>query len=250
MNSNMFRKTTLLRCLVPALVVAMLVLPGSVLANPPDENGNHSHGGGGGGGGGGGEGGNLAVSVTFQDRLGDRVMSDFHDCPTTGDCLSPYIDGVDRVRAQIDTPGNLVLGLGGAKRNKPAIRTLFFDFSDCILGPCSPPFEDGFGFSPAVMFTSGVNLREMLVGEVRDDLAAMVTVKPAEEDHSWRFFFDPLDRRSPGSSYLSVTRLDIDIWEIEAGATDIAWLGENLGGGGLTFAGLYHMPFKMIVQKN
>ena len=249
MNSDMFRKTTLLRCLVPVLVCAILVLPGSVLANPPDENGNHSHGGGGGGGGGGGEGGNLAVTVTFQDRPGDRLMSDFHDCPTTGDCLSPYINGVDAVRAQIDSSGNLAFG-GLGKRKRPAIRTMFLDFSECVQGPCSPPFANGFGFSPAVMFTSGVNLRAMSVGEVRDDLAANVTVKPAGADHSWRFFFDPQDRRAPGSSYLSVTRLDTDTWEIEAGATDIAWMGENLGGGGLTFAGLYHMPFKMIVQTN
>lgn len=245
MSTKMLRGTTLRGCLVLALICAMLVFPGNILANPPDASGNHSHGGGGGGGGGS----DGAVTVTLQDRPGDRLMSDFFDCPTTGDCLSPYIDGVDGVRAQLDTSGKLAFG-GLGKRNKPVIRMLFLDFSECVQGPCNPPFAEGFGFSPAVMFTSGVDLRRMLVGETRNDLGANVTVKPTDADHTWRFFFDPQDRRSPDSTYLSVTRLDTDTWAIEAGPTDVAWLGENLGGGGLTFAGLYHMPFKMIVQAN
>lgn len=252
MSRKMFWGTTLPGCFVLVLVCAMLALPGSVLANPPDENGDHNHGGGGGG----GDGGNIPVTVTFRDFLGDevfspdRVMSDFYDCPTTFDCLSPYVDDVDNVHAEIAQPGYLTFGLPSTKRNQPAVRTLFFDFSDCVESPCNPPFESGFSSYGANAFTSGVNLGEMFVGEVRHDLGLLMTLKP-EGSGSRRLFFDPLDDRCSGSSYITVRRIDTDTWEIEAGPDDVACLANQTGTGKdkLVFSGLYHMPFKIIVQK-
>lgn len=234
---------------VLALVCAMLVLPGSVLANPPDENGNHSHGGGGGG--------TIPVTATFRDFQGDnlepvpdRMMSDFHDCPTTGDCLSPYIDGVDKVGAGISTRGNFRMTL--TKGNQSPIRTIFFDFSDCIEGPCEPSFTFGFSTGQTNMFTSGsgIDLKEMFVGEVRDDLTLGMALDLTSVDLGvWELFFDPSNARCSGSNYISVTRVDADTWEIEAGIDDVVCLAKLGGGGEFIFSGLYRMPFKIIVQK-
>ncbi len=170
MCRKMFWGATLPGCFVLALVWGMLALPGSILADPPDGNGNHNH-----GGGGGGNGGTIPVTVTFRDFQGDdvdpvpdRLMSDCHDCSATCDCSSPYIHGGDKVRTGIG--GNFFMKL--TKGNQPAIRTLFLDFSDCASGPCNPPFLQGSTVGPANVFItsgSGINMREMLVGEVRDD---------------------------------------------------------------------------------
>ncbi len=253
MNKKMLWGVTLPGCVVLALVWAMLALSGNSLANPPDGDGNHNHGEGGGGGGGGG--GNIAVTVTFDDLPGDGLMSDCHDCPSTCECLSPYADDVDNVGAQIDQQGNLAFGIGKAKRNHPAIRTLFFDFSDCASADpadCTRPFFDdgglGSGFTNALIFTAGVDLRAMALLETRDDLSLCGTFDPSEESQALRFFFDPLDDRCPGSSTITVTRIDADTWEIEAALTDVACLRE--GGHDPIQRGLYHMPFKFTVQTN
>jgi len=234
----------------------MLALPGSVLANPPDENGDHNHGGGGGGGGDGG--GTIPVTVTFRnfegdvlDPVPDRLMSDCHDCPTTCDCLSPYIHKVDKVSTGIGSNGgNFFLKL--TKGNQPAIRTLFYDFTDCIEGPCEPPFQNGFSVRGANMFTSGsgINLREMFVGEVRDDLSLRVTINlDSVGGGLWLLFFDPSSPNGSGSTYITVARIDTDTWEIEAGIDDVATLAKQASAGELIFSGRYRMPFKITVQK-
>ena len=198
MCRKMFWGATLPGCFVLALVWGMLALPGSSLADPPDGNGNHNHNHGGGGGGGGGK---IPVTVTFRDFKGDdldpvpdRLMSDCHDCPTTCDCLSPYSHQVDNVNAFIAK--NLVFGPN--KRNQPAIRTLFFDFSDCIEGPCEPPFPSpSFSTGQTGMFTRGVKLREMFVGEVREDLGLTMAFDLTNVGGGvWDLFFDLRPTRS------------------------------------------------------
>ncbi len=243
MSKEMLWGATLPGCVVLALVWTMLALSGGALADPPDGNGDHHHGGGGGGGGG-----TIAVTVTFQDRPGDRLMSDCHDCPTTCDCLSPYIHKVDKVSTGIGSNGgNFFLKL--TKGNQPAIRTLFFDFSDCIEGPCNPPFLQGSSVRGANMFTSGsgIDLRAMAVGDVSEFLSLVVTLDLNSVDLGlWQLFFGPV--KCEDSTNITVRRIDADSWEIEAGLDDIACLAENVGGGELMFSGLYHMPFKITVQ--
>lgn len=256
MSKKMVVGTTLPGCFVLALVCAMLVLPGRVLANPPDESGNHSHGDGGGGGGGGGggdSGGTIPVTATFRDFQGDdlepvpdRLMSDFRDCPETFDCLSPYTHKVDGVSAGISTRGNFRMTL--AKGNQTPIRTIFYDFSDCIEGPCEPPFPFGFTVRGANVHATGVNMREMSVGEVRGDLSLVVTILP-EGSGSWLLFFDPASPNGSGSTYITLTRIDADTWEIEAGIDDVATLARQASAGERIFSGLYRMPFKITVQK-
>ena len=244
MNKRMLWGATLPGCFVLALSLGMLTLPGSSLANPPDGAGNHNHGGGGGGG-------TIPVTVTFRDFPGDDV--DPVPDRLMSDDLGDYIHKVDKVSTGIgNNGGNFFLKL--TKGNQPAIRTLFFDFNDCASpGECFPPFADGFSIAGTNIFTSGsgINLREMFVGQVRDDLSLILALNLNSEDLGlWQLFFDPSDARCSGSTYITVRRIDTDTWGIEAGPDDVACLMEQSGGGEHIFSGLYHMPFKITVQTN
>ena len=91
----------------------------------------------------------------------------------------------------------------------------------------------------------------MLVGAVRDDLSLTIALDlTSAEGRLWQLFFDPSDDRCPGSTYITVRRIDADTWEIEAGPNDFACLAEIAGGAEFIFSGLNHMPFKITVQKN
>ena len=188
------------------------------------------------------------MTATFRDFPGDdldpvpdRLMSDG---------LGDYIDKVDKVGAGISTRGNFRLTL--TKGNQPAIRTLFYDFSDCASpGECFPPFIEGFSVGPANVVTSGsgIDLLEMLVGEVRDDLRLIMSLNlDSVENGLWQIFFDPSNANCSGSTFVTVERISADSWEIEAGTDDVACLTEQAGGGEKIFSGLYHMPFKITVQ--
>ncbi len=214
---------------------------------------------------GGGGGGKVSLISTFRD-LGDLLSPDrlMSDCKM-GNC--PYIDKVDNVGTNIDTLGDFSLRLT-SKGNQPADRTLFLDFSDCASLDEVPPkkcpsftVDDGFtgvGFSgPGNMFTSGVNLREMGMDETSDGLTLKMSFKPVDSDFAWKLFFDPSNLDCPPlgslsvSSFVSVIRTDADTWEIEAGQDAVACLErrKETRGSDFIFKGLYHMPFKILVQK-
>lgn len=187
-------------------------------------------------GGGGGGGGNLAVTVTFEDSPGYRLMSDGKGAYTS---------------AQIDEQGNLAFGFGAGKKKKPGTRKVFFDFFDCASAGCTAPFFDdgglGSGRTYGNMFTAGVNLRTMGTDETSPELRLYGAIKPkAAENFSYRYSFDPLDDRCPGSTSITVTRTGPDTWVIEAGAQDVLCLRQ--GGHSAVHRGLYHMPFKMTLQ--
>ena len=248
-NISRILGATLAGCVVLTLCWATLALSGSALANPPDGNGNHNHGGGGG---------TIPVTVTFEDLLGDGLTS---DCGT-GDC--PYIHKVDKVSTGIGTSGNFFMKL--TKGNQPAIRTLFLDFSDCVSPPdqCEQPllcpFPDqcdqlvegqGFTVGAANVFTSGINLREMKVDET-DVLSLMVSFDLTSVGAGvWNLIFDPLNADCPDSSNIAVTKTgdNPDTWMIEARENDVACLAGLLEPGDGFPRGLYHMPFKLTVQK-
>ena len=243
MSKKMLWGATLPGCVVLALVWATMALSGGALADPPP----HNHGGGDDGGGGGGT---IAMTATFQNRPGDGLMSDCHDCQTTCDCLPPYIDKVDKVGAGISTRGNFRLTL--TKGNQPAIRTLFYDFSDCVSpGECNPPIQNGFSVGPANVVTSGsaIDLLEMLVGAVRDDLRLIMSLNlDSVENGLWQIRFDPSNANCSGSTFVTGERISADTWEIEAGPEDVACLTKRAGGGEHIFSGLYHMPFKFTIK--
>ena len=241
MSKKMLWGATLPGCLLLALVWATMALSGNSLANPPDGDGNHNHGGGGGGG-------TIPMTATFRDFQGDdedpvpdRLMSDG---------LGVYIEKVDKVGAGISTRGNFRLTL--TKGNQPAIRTLFYDFSDCVSpGECTPPFQNGFSVGPANVVTSGsgIDLLEMLVGAVRDDLRLIMSLNlDSVENGLWQIRFDPSNANCSGSTFVTVERISADTWEIEAGPEDVACLTKQAGGGEHIFSGLYHMPFKFTIN--
>ena len=82
-------------------------------------------------------GGSIPVMVTFRDETlpPDRIQSDLG---------GSYIDKEQDVGAGIGNTGKLFMGLN--KGNKLAIRTLHFDFSECLLssGRVHPAFPSGF----------------------------------------------------------------------------------------------------------
>ena len=238
MSTKMLWGATLPGCVVLAFVWAMLALSGGALADPPVD-GNHNH----------GSGGTIPMTATFRDFPGDDV--DPIPDRLMSDGLGDYIHKVDKVGAGISTRGNFRMSL--TKGNQPAIRTLFYDFSDCVSpGECFPPFTEGFSVGPANVATSGsgIDLLEMLVGEVRDDLRLIMTLNlDSVENGLWQVFFDPSNADCPGSTYVTVERINVDTWEIEAGPDDVACLREQSGGGEHIFSGLYHMPFQIMLKK-
>lgn len=208
----------------------MLALSGSALANPPDGNGNHNHGAGGG---------DVPATVTFRDDDFDHIGSDL---------WGPYIDDVDRVAVEIaGTTGNFRLSVPKARGNKPVIRELFFDFSDCVDPAGCDPFFPGLG--TGVIRTSGVDLRAM---DVDENVSTPVIVngffKPLPEINAAQYHFNP--DRCPGSTLATVRRIAVDTWEIEAGPDGagndaVACVEEAVGGNRIVT--LYKMRFQHTV---
>lgn len=223
-----------------ALGLALGLAAAPALANPPDANDCHDHKpcGGTGDNGGGGVG-PMPVTVTFDDLAGDRLMSDGHGA---------YIDQVDFVDTGISSGGgNFSLWL--TTKARPQIRTLFLDFSECVSqGECSPPFTEGFTAGEN-MFTndSGINLKEMTVGEFREDLSLRVVF--SQDGNRWELVFSP--SRCSESTTIDITKTgeNPDTWMIEAEPLDVACLLENGGGRrAVMFHGLYLMPFMITVE--
>ncbi len=132
---------------------------------------------------------------------------------------------------------------------RPQIRTLFLDFSECVSqGECSPPFTEGFTAGEN-MFTndSGINLKEMAVGEFREDLSLRVVF--SQDGNRWELVFSP--SRCSESTTIDITKTgeNPDTWMIEAEPFDVACLLENGGGRrAVMFHGLYLMPFMITVE--
>ena len=197
MSSKRILGATLTGCVVLTLVWAMPAPSGSALANPPDGNGNHKHGDGDA---------DVPATVTFRDAGLDTIGSDL---------WGPYFDDVDRVNVEIaGTTGNFRLGVPKARGNKPVIRELFFDFSDCVDPVGCEPFYPGLG--TGVIRTSGVDLRAMDVDEnVYTPVIVNGFFKPDPDINASQYHFNP--DRCPGSTLATVRRIAVDTWKIEAG---------------------------------
>ena len=230
MSSKRILGATLTGCVVLTLVWAMPALSGSAQANPPDGSGNHNHGAGGG---------DVPATVTFRDAGLDTIGSDL---------WGPYFDDVDRVGVDIaGTTGNFRLGVPKARGNKPVIRELFFEFSDCVDPTGCDPFYPGLG--TGVIRTSGVDLRAM---EVDENASTPVIVngffKPDPDINAAQYHFNP--DRCPGSTLVTVRRIAVDTWEIEAGPDAngndaVACVEEAVGGNKIVT--LYKMRFLFTV---
>lgn len=214
-------------------------------------------------------GGTIPVTVTFRDAFGDTIKSDseliLDGNPNGADttvCVDtdednvvdkcPYIDKEDKVGTGILSTGRFFMHL--TKGNQTAIRTRFLDFSDCVLGPCTPPFLESEGFSgfsvgPANMSTRDIDLRGMFVEDSGVANLVMSLNLTSVGRGDWRLFFGITNEFCPSSSNIGVFRAGPDTWVIEAEQKDVACLAEQAGGGELIFSGLYRMPFQVIVKK-
>jgi len=203
----------------------------------------------GGDGSGGGGGRSIPVSVTFLNREGDRIMSDGF----------AYIDGEEEVTAIIRKTGDLHLFLTRGGRFQTPMRTLHYDFSDCVTPPCIEDTEPLFPLQletpgAANMFTRGIDLIEEIEagnsrGDLRVSMAINLTNLNGIDLGGWRVVFNDDDADCEGSDNISITRaISGNEWEIEAGPTDYACLKRTTGGGSFEFNGLYRMPFKIRVE--
>lgn len=218
-----------------AFVAISMLMPGSVFAGPDcTAHPNHRSCTGGGG----DEGGVIRTITQVGDNIyGDRIFSDGG---------GSYIHQVDMVSQGIGSPGNYFLKL--TKGNQPAIRSMFLDFSDCVLGPCDPPstnYPEEFTIN---FFTSDVNLRDL--ESTSESLAVNMSLKIEGNDGLWQLFFDPSDARcSHSTTILAIPRQVAEAWIFVADENHYACLAKIGNGGEFIFSGKYRMPFLLRVTR-
>lgn len=177
------------------------------------------------------------ATVTFRDDDFDHIGSDL---------LGSYFDSVDRVTVEINgSTGNFRLNVPKAKGNKPVIRQLFFDFSDCADPTGCDSFFPGLG--TGVIRTAGVDLRAL---EENIDTPVIVNgfFKPDPNINASQYHFNP--DRCPGSTLVTVRRIATDTWVIEAAPDDVgneavACVEEAVGGNKIV--SLYNMRFQITI---
>lgn len=140
-------------------------------------------------------------------------------------------------------------------------RWVLLDFRQQVAGPSAPFFRKTFETVALDAFHLNTNLINPSTGlEAAGGLPVMPigAAWPSRIKAGWvdtygflyNIRFNPRD--FPGSTHVTVTRVDEKIWTIEASATDVARLvspGQNTKGKstGPTDEGLYNMPFKITV---
>ena len=206
-------------------------------------------------GGGGGGGGTIPVTVFIVDAVGDGLMSDG---------IGHYIDRVDKVSVGIGSTvglkGQLAMHLG-VRGNQPAIRQLFLDFTHCVsediegMTTCTPPsLPDDLTPGPTNLYTSGVNLKEMVVNDTTSsalNMSVNIDLNSIDQGIWTLFFYYSSFADCQDGTKVGVTRTGDDTWVIEAGRVfgAVACLAQNVGAKGYEFRGRYFMPFQMEVRK-
>lgn len=181
----------------------------------------------------------IPMTAEFRDdvSLPDRIMSDG---------LGPYVHGVGQVKAILDGRGDFDLDTNAS--GKPALRLLSLDFTvpaSCPASGCQPPFATG--SEDAYMSTGAGGLPNMAIGaSTRSKLQVSFS---SGGNLQWFVRFDP--SQYPDTSSVLVTRLDVNSWTIEAGATDTAKLlsAPTSGKLVLTDRGNYFLPFRVVIRR-
>lgn len=164
-----------------------------------------------------------------------------------------YVNG-GAVQAVLDATGNLHLDTD--LNGRPGGRALFLAFDDGVPGTacniCGPPFTTP-TLVDAFMSTNGVAVAGTVVGgllqmpvPLPDQPPTTGTTNLNVNFAGWLVRFNPTFY--PGSTQVSVTRLDAQNWTIEASSTDIAGLISVTGQGKvLTHEGEFFMPAEIMV---
>lgn len=178
-----------------------------------------------------GDSGKVRVNATFRDAASDKVKSDLG---------GPYADGQQGVKAEIDK-FRFQLYLG---EPDTAIRKFFLDFTGCASpGECTPPFAADLTQGGSVFASKQGDLLKIPVGGTVGDYKLQVVFRlPTDPSHPWFVYFAP--GNCPGSSPISVTRVDQNTWRFAAdGDSAVACLERQEGSvGEHSSHGLYKMP--------
>ena len=199
-----------------------------------------------------------AAGATFGTPITVTFRSSFQYPRTDligSDAGVSYVSGGD-VEAVLDRTGNLHLDTGAEGRLGG--RKLFLAFGDSIAGTsckaCGPPFMDA-TLVGALISTSGVAVAGTVVG----GLLQMPVPLPGQPPTigttnlnvnfaGWFVRFNPGPSGYPGSTQVSVARLDAQNWTIEASLTDRAGLMSVAAHGNIpAHEGEFYMPTQILV---
>ncbi len=196
-----------------------------------------------------GGGGKVSLVGHFRDEPGnfpalpDRIMS---DCQGGEAC--PYIDGEEGIDLVISGNGGFRLDINSSGRK--GIRNFKLNFSDCVSLPadCRPPFAEALVGTDVGLFAILRVVRG--VGDLGVEQSAMLNARVNVRDvvdpndgelEEWFLEFRKFDDPDnicfdSGSGPLVVRHPGADIWEIEAGTTNLACLWSRASKPGGTIA--------------
>ncbi|MGE0359846.1 MAG: hypothetical protein AB7H93_06655 [Vicinamibacterales bacterium] len=199
--------------------------------------------------------GNISVTVEFRDDGADRIRSDGGGA---------YQDNVENAVAYIDgSTGGLIWG---TNTNGTVVRTMWFYFTNCLVGPCTPPaawpqpLVEPSGMQANALLPNGQvpsgGLRGMTIGT---DYEAWIKINiPIDTDPA--YYNVCFDSRGVGpcgmpagvnSTNAHIRRDQSDQWTMWADATDSADLirdSQSKRNRAFTLLGTYSMPFSLTVK--
>lgn len=193
----------------------------------------------------------------------DRISSDCQ-LGDTADPGCPYVNGEPGIDAELKAEIVLDVNSDGSL----GTRGITVDFSDCVAGPCTPPFierivgdrtTDGGQFVKLTVKDAGT----VGVGQTLSRNATMIiaqVIDPADgEKETWYVEFRDLsgDASHPcvdaGSGPLVVSHPDANTWVVEASTTNLACLHSTAhkpaGDGSRELHGTYRMPFRLTLTR-
>ena len=191
----------------------------------------------------------LVVTVEAFDSAGSP-------CRICEDGLGSYENGIDGVTANLDPYGNVIINFNATQ--SPIVRKLSFDYSDQLSGAAFTPPAALNSYLSTQTHPSGL-IQNMTVG-TEQCITSNITFT---DDDTHQTLYRTHYRRALNTfdvsqtSYLVVTRIDANTWELEPKAAacnanaPVAKLFSYAthGHSNTTDHGLYSMPFKMTLVR-
>jgi len=181
----------------------------------------------------------INLSVTVDNTTGNQILDDNNGA---------YINGTDRVDAQIlSSDGNFYMNTNN-NTVKPAIRTMrFLPNSGVVLSN-----ERNY----SLRTNAPIALQNMAVGSVQNNVGFRVWGVQQGGVVDWRLLFrngleDPSINPSTLTDYAKVTRVSNDVWTIEPANISATPANARLIDGSNNSIGLgyYQVPFKLTLTR-